>query len=440
MQNGIGRLLSPSQEWWIWLAGLICVILLVQFYDPTSITSESQEDLPVTTPLPATAAAALLPTPTRPLAATRLPGSTPTVRPTATATATPAPVFYAVQPGDMPLSIAYEYDVDVEALLKANDIEDPTTLQIGQKLLIPVTPTPGSPPPSATPTRRVTPTPGPTLVFHTVVEGDTLLAIAYNYDTTVEAIAAANWLNNPHSLQIGQKLVVPPEDGSLPDPLLWAPRIVHDVRPGDTFIAIAQRYGSTVEHLVEVNPNLNPNLLSIGQEVVVPLTRQPESRPGQPGGSAGLSEAARLSLAELASLKSGSPSLADMEQAMLRVVNAERQARNLPPYTVDQQLTLMAWERAQDMATRNYMSHVTPEGETLRARFRAMGWSTPYVSENIYLSTQPASQAVERTMSWFMGDPPHRAGIVSSSYNRIGVGVAQNRSGWYIFVQVFAQK
>ncbi len=440
MQKGLGRLLSPSQEWWIWLAGLICVILLVQFYDPTFITSESYEDLPVTTPLPATAAAALLPTPTRTPAATRRPTSAPTARPTAMATPTPASVFYAVQAGDMPLSIAVEYDVDVEALLKANDIEDPTALQIGQKLLIPVTPTPGSPPPSATPTRRGTPTPQPTLVFHTVAEGDTLLAIAYDYDTSVEAIAAANWLNDPHSLQIGQKLVVPPEDGSLPDPLLWAPRIVHDVRPGDTFIAIARQYGSTVDDLMAVNPDLKPDLLAIGQEVVVPLTRQPENLSGQAGGATALSAAARLTLDELASLKTGSPSLADLEQAMVSVVNAERQARDLPPYTVDEQLTLMAWERAQDMATRNYMSHVTPEGETLRARVLALGWSTPYVGENIYLSTQPASQAVERTMSWFMGDAPHRAGIINSRYNRIGVGVAQNQSGWYIFVQVFAQK
>ena len=434
MQKGLGRLLAPSHERWMWLAGLTCVILLVQFYDLASITSESYEDLPVTTPLPATAAAALLPTSTRAMAATRRPASTPA----AMATATPAPVFYAVQAGDMPLSIAIEHGVEVETLLKANDIEDPTALQIGQKLLIPVTPTPTSPLPSATPARRATPTPGPTLVFHTVAEGDTLLAIAFDYDTSVEALAAANWLNDPYSLQVGQKLVVPPEDGSLPDPLLWAPRIVHDVRPGDTFIAIAGQYGSTVADIVAVNPDLQPDLLAIGQEVVVPLTRQPGNRPAQAGG--GLSEAARLSLAELASLKTGSPSLADLEQAMIGVVNAERQARDLLPYTVDEQLTLMAWERAQDMVKRNYMSHVTPEGETLRERFRSQGWSTPYVGENIYLSTQPASQAVERTMTWFMGDAPHRANIINPRYNRVGIGVAQNPSGWYTFVQVFAQK
>jgi LysM repeat protein len=47
------------------------------------------------------------------------------------------PVYYTVQEGDMPLLNAAEYDIPVELLLAANDIIDPTTLQIGRQLLIP---------------------------------------------------------------------------------------------------------------------------------------------------------------------------------------------------------------------------------------------------------------------------------------------------------------
>ncbi len=123
---------------------------------------------------------------------------------------------------------------------------------------------------------------------------------------------------------------------------------------------------------------------------------------------------------------------------MIEAVNAQRQVHGYTSYKVDQQLTLMAWSRAQDMVKRGYFSHVTPEGTTLRDRFREQGLSAVRVGENIYLSVQPANQAVQATIGWFMGDAPHRRNILHSAYNRIGVGVAQGSSGWYTFVLVFA--
>ncbi len=45
---------------------------------------------------------------------------------------------------------------------------------------------------------------------------------------------------------------------------------VHTVVKGDTLWAIARRYGVTLEQLLERNPNIkNPNLIRVGQEVVV---------------------------------------------------------------------------------------------------------------------------------------------------------------------------
>jgi LysM repeat protein len=48
---------------------------------------------------------------------------------------------YTVQEGDIPVTIAEQFGISVEALLDANDITDPTSLKIGQVLVIP-TPTP----------------------------------------------------------------------------------------------------------------------------------------------------------------------------------------------------------------------------------------------------------------------------------------------------------
>jgi LysM repeat protein len=58
------------------------------------------------------------------------------------ATAVPAPVpteeiFHSVAAGDTLLGIAILYDVEMDAIMEANDLEDPDTLDIGQDLVIP---------------------------------------------------------------------------------------------------------------------------------------------------------------------------------------------------------------------------------------------------------------------------------------------------------------
>jgi LysM repeat protein len=55
-------------------------------------------------------------------------------------TPSPSPVevrVYVVKAGDTPEQIAREFDVSVNALLQANRISDPRTLQVGQTLRVP---------------------------------------------------------------------------------------------------------------------------------------------------------------------------------------------------------------------------------------------------------------------------------------------------------------
>lgn len=47
-------------------------------------------------------------------------------------------------------------------------------------------------------------------------------------------------------------------------------RIVHIVKPGDTLWDIAQLWGTTVEYLLSVNPQIeNPDLIYVGQEIYI---------------------------------------------------------------------------------------------------------------------------------------------------------------------------
>ncbi|HUI88792.1 MAG TPA: GH25 family lysozyme [Anaerolineales bacterium] len=68
-------------------------------------------------------------------------------------------------------------------------------------------PQPAPPPPAAPP--ATPPAPAPSTRTYTVKPGDTLYAIAVRYGTTVQAIAAANDLINPNLIQVGQVLIIP---------------------------------------------------------------------------------------------------------------------------------------------------------------------------------------------------------------------------------------
>jgi LysM repeat protein len=89
---------------------------------PTLVpTPTSLPVLPVVTPTPAPAnLSSMTPTPTAPAAQPTGDGTT-----------------YVVQPGDTLYSIAVRFGVSLQALIEANQIEDPNQLQAGQVLVIP---------------------------------------------------------------------------------------------------------------------------------------------------------------------------------------------------------------------------------------------------------------------------------------------------------------
>jgi LysM repeat protein len=61
----------------------------------------------------------------------------------------------------------------------------------------------------STPLPTSTPTPTPTPLVHIVQKGDLLIHIASHYDVSIEDIVEANAIQNPHSLPIGQELIIP---------------------------------------------------------------------------------------------------------------------------------------------------------------------------------------------------------------------------------------
>jgi len=97
---------------------------------------------------------------------------------------------------------------------------------------------------------------------HVVRKNETLSAIAQKYGVSANAIQAYNGISDPNLLFVGKKLKIP--SGSTPE-------IPYLVRKGDSLSSIASRFGVSQSALSSRNGISSPNLIKIGQKIIIPV-------------------------------------------------------------------------------------------------------------------------------------------------------------------------
>lgn len=108
------------------------------------------------------------------------------------------------------------------------------------------------------------------LPLETVRSGDTLSALAYRYGTTVNDIMQANNLYNPWIFS-GQKLVMPGRAAGPAGQAVETPAGTnHVVAIGETLAGIALRYGTTVQAILQTNGLAQSDYIMAGQSLVIP--------------------------------------------------------------------------------------------------------------------------------------------------------------------------
>ena len=98
-------------------------------------------------------------------------------------------------------------------------------------------------------------------INYTVQRGDTLSEIASRYGTTVQEIVDINNITNPNVIYPGQEIRILRNSTVAGQETRGTGSITYTVQRGDTLSKIADAYGVTVEHIVELNNIQDPNLI-----------------------------------------------------------------------------------------------------------------------------------------------------------------------------------
>lgn len=103
-------------------------------------------------------------------------------------------------------------------------------------------------------------------MLYYVQPGDTLFRIARRFGTTVDAILAANVICNPDLIFIGEALIIPEPGLELPK-AGGGPYYV--VLPKDTLWCLARQFNTTIEVLAAINQIPNPDLIFADSELLI---------------------------------------------------------------------------------------------------------------------------------------------------------------------------
>jgi uncharacterized protein YkwD len=133
--------------------------------------------------------------------------------------------------------------------------------------------------------------------------------------------------------------------------------------------------------------------------------------------------------------------------SLINSTNQKRTAAGVGALTYNDKLTKAAQSKANDMATRDYWSHNTPEGTPPWTFISNAGYSYTIAGENLAFgyritNTNPVTNEIGVIDGW-MASPTHKDNLLNSRFTEVGFGIAnspsyQNQGQQTIVVAMYA--
>jgi uncharacterized protein YkwD len=126
------------------------------------------------------------------------------------------------------------------------------------------------------------------------------------------------------------------------------------------------------------------------------------------------------------------PTVTAVKDRVIALANAERIKRNLPLLHPDAFLNQSAQKYAEELLSKNFFSHVSPNGQTLKDRMEKSGYYNPSYQEECFCiqrfvvgeNLARGQKTADEVVADWMKSPSHRDALLNPQFSDIGVGVA----------------
>lgn len=109
------------------------------------------------------------------------------------------------------------------------------------------------------------------------------------------------------------------------------------------------------------------------------------------------------------------------DSSLLAETNTQRTASEQTALALNPKLSQAAQAKAQDMVSRNYWSHVTPDGQAPWAFIDQTGYTYQSAAENLAYGFNNSSE----TIKGWLNSPEHRANLLNNQYSEVGFGIVE---------------
>jgi uncharacterized YkwD family protein len=188
------------------------------------------------------------------------------------------------------------------------------------------------------------------------------------------------------------------------------------------------------QYSTATNGFFNPgSVMKYFNRYYAPVQKYPlPASPWKPGNSSSVKPPAPTVPSTPNTPSTPSNGLSAEESKMVNLVNQERTKQGVKPLGVNMVLVGLARKKSQDMVAKNYFSHTSPTYGSPFDMMKNAGVNYRTAGENI-----AGAGTTESAHQNLMNSPGHRANILNSSFNQVGIGIASGSMYGNIFTQMF---